>query len=389
MKITDLRTAIVAGNFDWIYVRIDTDEGLSGLGEAYWGAGVEPVIRELKPFLVGEDPANIDWLFNKLLRYMSGAGSQAGTVVTAIGGVEIALWDLAGKALGVPIYRLLGGRYRDRVRVYADCGQGDEPTPESWAERARTALAGGFTAIKFDIDNVDPERFGREPFVGLAAPWARSHRRPLASAELDRIVELVVAVREAVGPHVDLALDCHWNYAVSDAIRLAEALEPFDLAWLEDPVPPENWEAMSRVTDAAPMPICTGENLYTCHGMRDLIVNQACDIIQPDIPKTGGILESRRIADLADLYYMHVAAHNVSSPIATMAAAHACASMRNFTVLEFHAMDVPWWDDLVKEPAPLIHDGYLALSEAPGIGLTLNEEVARAHLREGSTYFGA
>lgn len=389
MKITDLRTAAVLGNFEWVFVRVDTDEGVSGLGEAYWGPGVEAVIRQLKPFLVGEDPFNVDWLVQKLMRYLSGAGSQAGTVVTAIGGVELALWDLAGRALGVPIYRLLGGRWRDRVRVYADCGQGQEPRPDSWAERARAALGRGFTALKFDIDNVDPERFARELSVGLAAPWARAHRRPLSDGELACIVELVAGVREEIGPDVDLALDCHWNYAVPDAIRLAQALEPFDLAWLEDPVPPDNWEAMARVSEAAPMPICTGENLYTRQGFRDLIVNQACDIVQPDIPKAGGLLEAKRIADLADLYFLHVAAHNVSSPVATMAAAHACAGMRNFTVLEFHALDVPWWDDLVEREGPLIRDGELALSDGPGHGLTLNEEVVRAHLSPGATFFEA
>jgi L-alanine-DL-glutamate epimerase-like enolase superfamily enzyme len=153
MKITDVRTAFVGGNFEWILVRVYTDEGLTGLGECYWGAGVEAVVHAMKRLLVGEDPYNVDWLYQKMVRGMSGAGSTGGTVVAAISGVELALWDLKGKALNTPIYNLLGGRYRDRIRIYADCGHGERTTPEAWAERAQEAKARGFTALKFDIDH--------------------------------------------------------------------------------------------------------------------------------------------------------------------------------------------------------------------------------------------
>jgi L-alanine-DL-glutamate epimerase-like enolase superfamily enzyme len=199
------------------------------------------------------------------------------------------------------------------------------------------------------------------------------------------MVNLVGAVREAIGPDVDLAVDCHWNYNTRDAIRIAQALEPFRLMWLEDPTPPDNIDALKRVTEHSEVPICSGENHYTRHGLRQMITAQAVDIVQPDIPKVGGLLESKKIADLADIYYMPVAAHNVSSPIATMAASHTCASMRNFTIMEFHAQDVPWWDDLVS--GPLIVEGYITLPDKPGLGVALNEDVARAHLAEGSTFF--
>ncbi len=389
MKIADVKTAVVQGNFEWILVRVYTDEGIIGLGECYWGAGVEAIVRRMKPLLIGEDPHNIDWLYQKMVRGMSGAGSTGGAVVAAISGIELALWDIKGKALGTPIYNLLGGRYRDRIRVYADCGHGAEPTPAAWAEHAQQAVAKGFTAIKFDLDNIAPERF-RDPYhigVGARKGWLQGQQRPLSTREIDLMVSLVGAVREAIGPDVDLAVDCHWNYNTRDVIKLAQELEPFRLMWMEDPTPPDNIEALKRVTEHSPVPICSGENHYTRHGLRPMITTQAVDIVQPDIPKVGGLLEAKKIADLADIYYIPMAAHNVSSPIATMAACHSCASMRNFFILEFHAQEVPWWDDLVVGDTPLIRDGYIALPDEPGLGITLNEEVARAHLQEGAPFF--
>jgi L-alanine-DL-glutamate epimerase-like enolase superfamily enzyme len=386
MKITDVKTATVQGNFDWTLVRVFTDDGLVGLGEAYWGAGVESVTHSLKGLLVGEDPHNIDWLFQKMVRGMSGCGSTAGIVVQAISGIELALWDIKGKALGTPIYNLLGGRYRNKIRVYADCGHGDEPNPASWAERAKGAVAKGFSAIKFDIDNVMPERFG-DPYHVTDNGWLKGQQQPISNQELDLIFQLVSGVREAIGPNVDLAVDCHWNYNTRDVIRLAQMLEPLRLAWLEDPTPPDNVDALKRVTDNSPVPICSGENHYTRHGLRPLIVNQAVDVLQPDIPRVGGLLEAKKIADLADIYYIPVAAHNVSSPVGTLAACHACASMRNFTVLEFHAQDVPWWDDLYLADQPLIQNGYITLPEKPGLGMELNEACAKEHLAANCTFF--
>jgi L-alanine-DL-glutamate epimerase-like enolase superfamily enzyme len=201
------------------------------------------------------------------------------------------------------------------------------------------------------------------------------------------MVRLLGAVREAIGPEIDLAVDCHWNYNTRDAIKIANAFEPFRLSWLEDPTPPDNIEALKRVTDHSPVPICSGENHYTRHGLRQMIITQAVDVIQPDIPKVGGLLEAKKISDLADIYYLPLAAHNVCSPIGTMAACHACASMRNFTVIEFHAQDIPWWDDLVMDGGMLIKDGYITLPDKPGLGIELNDEVARVHLAKGYGFF--
>jgi L-alanine-DL-glutamate epimerase-like enolase superfamily enzyme len=385
VKITDVRTATVQGNFGWILVRVFTDEGLSGLGECYWGAGVETVVHSIRGLLVGEDPQNIDWLYQKMIRGMSGAGSTGGTVVAAISGLELALWDLKGKILNTPIYNLLGGRYRSKIRVYADCGHGAAPSPQAWAERALEAVERGFTAIKFDIDNVCPDQYCDRYHVNPGG-WLAGQQVPLSNRELDHMLALLCAVRDAVGPHIDLAADCHWNYNTRDVIKMARALEPLRLVWLEDPTPPDNIEALKRVTDNSPVPICSGENHYTRHGLREMITTQAVDVLQPDIPKVGGLLEAKKIADMADIYYMPVAAHNVCSPIGTMAACHACASMRNFSVLEFHAQDVLWWDSLV-DGGPMIENGYITLPDKPGLGLELNEDVARAHLAATSSFF--
>ena len=201
------------------------------------------------------------------------------------------------------------------------------------------------------------------------------------------MVSVTAAVRQAIPKDVMLAVDAHWKFSVNDAIRLAQALEPFDLLWLEDPVPPENMEAQRHVTHSTRTPICTGENLYRKHGYRELIEKQAARIIAPDIPKMGGLLEAKKVADHADLYYIPIAPHNVASPIGTVAGALVCAAMNNFLVMEYHAHDVPWWADLAEEDT-VIENGFIELNDRPGHGLTLNEAVAREHAKPGHQFFG-
>lgn len=387
MKITNISTAVIAGNFDWVLVRVNTDQGVSGLGEAYWGAGVNELIHDMRPILIGQNPFDIGRLFEKMVRGMSGAGSIAGPTVTAISGIEIALWDLVGRALDTPIYNLFGGRFRDSIRMYADCHAGREHTPESYAEKARLVLDAGYTALKFDLDVLNEHTRDISTDEDPRRWWYEPYNRTISSAERHYMESLVAAVREEVGPEIMLTMDCHWKFSTGDAILLAQALEKYDLMWLEDPIPPENVDALAKVTASTRTPICTGENLYRKHGYRELIEKQAADIISPDIPKMGGLLEAKKVADHADMYYIPVAPHNVSSPIGTMAAAHVCAAMSNFLVMENHAFEVEWWDDLV-EGGPLIRDGFIQLNDGPGHGLTLDEDVARAHLKPGTTYFG-
>ena len=387
MKITDVRTAVIEGNFDWVLVRVETDEGLSGLGEAYWGAGVAELVHKAKPLLIGENPFNVAKLYELMIRCLSGEGSLAGTTVTAISGIELALWDLVGRALKTPIYNLFGGRFRDAIRLYADCHAGHDHDPASYAERAREVVAAGFSAIKFDLDTKNPFTLDISADPHTRRQWFEPFNRAIGTAERDWMVSVVAAVREAVGREVMVAMDCHWKFGVNDAIKLAQALEPYDLLWLEDPVPPENIDAHLKVSTATRTPICTGENLYRKHGFRELIEKQAVEIIAPDIPKMGGLLEAKKVADHADTYYIPVAPHNVASPVGTVAAAHVCAAMSNFLVMEFHAHDVPWWGDLV-EGEPTIKDGFIHLTDRPGHGLTLNEDVAREHLKPGTAFFG-
>jgi galactonate dehydratase len=380
VKITGLYTAIIRSVGPSVFVKVTTDEGIIGLGECYPSApasAVAAMIAHIGESLVGENPLDVDRLWEEVRRRYLFLGGQAGTLITALSGVEIALWDIAGKALGVPVYRLLGGAFRHRIRVYADLHAGAEPTPQSYAARARMAVDRGFTAIKFDVDDAaHPHK--RDRWNGTAT-----------AAELATIVDRVAAVREEIGPTVDLAIDMHGQFDAPSGIQIARALAPFNLMWLEEPVPPENIAALREVKALGVVPICAGENLYTRFGFRELITTQAADIIMPDIPKCGGLSEARKIAALAELYYIPFAPHNVSSPVGTIAACHVCATIPNFLVLEWHAIDHPHWESLVQGAGPIIHDGYIYLSDAPGLGVELDDEVARRHLhtRMGDTYF--
>jgi gluconate/galactonate dehydratase len=402
MRIKSVRTAVVEANYDWTYVRIEADNGLTGLGESFFAPGLTGMIRDLRGVLLGEDPRDVDRLFRRLQRAASGAGSVSGIVYNAITGIEAALLDLVGKSLGAPIWQLLGGRFRSEVRTYADCHAGvglesvgpamearrpawfreasaaleesESLAPEAYAARAKAAVAQGFDALKFDLDA------GADPNEGQL--------RALTNGEIEDMAARVRAVREAVGPEVDLALDCHWRYPLPDVIRIARAMEPFGLFWLEDPVPPFNVRSFLTLRQSTSVPLCTGENLFLRHGFRELIENQAVHLISPDLQKVGGLLEARRIADHADMYDLLVAPHCIASPIGTLASAHLCAAIPNFAVLEFHGQDVPFWDEMLTgQPRPLIRNGRIQVPEGPGLGAELNEAVARKYLKPGEGFF--
>jgi L-alanine-DL-glutamate epimerase-like enolase superfamily enzyme len=373
MKITHVGTLLLRP-FPWVLVRVKTDSGLIGLGEAYHGAGVHQIAVDarLTRALIGQDPLNVDKLFRDMMGSMSASGYYQGAVMSAISGIEMALWDIAGQALGCPIWQLLGGRFRDRVRVYNDCHAGDDETPAAYAQKAKEVEARGFSAIKFDIDPL-PDR--RDPY-----------NRSISNDHIHHYVEVVTAIREALDRNTDLAIDAHWAYAPVDIIKIAQAFERLDLLWLEDPVPAENVEAMKKVKEASRTPICTGENFYTRFGFRELIHTQAADIVSPDMAKAGGLAEGKRIAEMADLYYMPLAPHNICGPVGTFAMTHVCAAVPNFLALEFHHLDNAVWENLVVE-GPLIEEGHIATGEKPGLGLTLNEDVAREYAVEELGFF--
>ncbi len=387
VKITDVKCMIVRGTWDWNLVKIETDAGVSGIGEAYWGPGVKDLIlKQLKPLIIGEDPLNVDKLYTKMLMRSAGAGAIGGVTVTAASGIEIALWDLAGKLLNTSAVNLLGGKFRDKVRFYRTL-QTINPIDSRSAYKDTIASVRaekfGWTAFKFQGDGIPVAADPTFSEVGHDA-----YNRNLTAKDLRRIATGMEWVREELGPDIDFAVEAHWRYDTRDAIKMAKAIEHLKPMWLEDPVPPDNVEAMARVTHAVEVPICTGENLYTKQGFRKLIELQACDAVHIDIPKSGGLLESKRIHDHADMYYIWTAAHNPASPIGTIASCHAAASMRTFRVHEL-AKYIDWWQDLISyDGKPIIKNGYLELNDKPGYGFTLNEDVARRNLAPGETWWG-
>lgn len=376
MKITEIRTGEVRGHGWTCFVRITTDTGITGTGECiHGGAGIQQIIAALGSLIIGEDPMNVDRLYEKMRRSRVFDGALAGNFVTALTGIEIALWDLAGRATGLPVYALLGGKFRDTVRLYADCHAGGDDSPAANAAKAREVADMGFDALKFDLDD-------------LQSPAKKdAFNHTVSRRELDAMVAKVAAVREALGPHVDLAMDLHGRYDASSGARIAQALEPYDLMWLEEPVPPENVDAMREVKNATRTPICAGENLFLRWGFRDLLEKQAVDIIMPDLPKCCGLSEGKKIASMAEVYYIPMAPHNVCGPLGTVASAHCCAAVPNFLVLEWHWLERPHWHELVLADPPLIQNGAITLTDRPGLGVELNMEAAERYLKPGTRLF--
>jgi len=366
LKIVDVKPLLIKGRhwprFPWILVEVSTDEGITGLGEAlaYRSGGVVEGVNALRQQVVGEDPFDVEMLWERMYRQ--------GGVLPSISGIEMALWDIIGKSLKTPVYNLFGGRCRDRVRVYVDgFFRGASYKPEEYAQKAVETVKEGFTALKMDIDG--------------PLPSVHTMERSISRGDLRYTLDMVEAVRSAVGRDVDLAVDLHGSFNTTTAITLAKKLEKYDLMWIEDPVPSGNATTMAKVAEAVETPICTGELLNTRYEFRELLERQAADIIMPDVARTGGISEMKKIATMADTYYIPVAPHNMVSPVATMASVHLCACIPNFLILEFQLGDVPWRDKMLKHPLT-IKDGHIELPTGPGLGALLNKEVTDKHLVE-------
>ena len=385
MKITSIKTAATKGHGMHLWVRIETDAGITGLGECvHGGKQAIAIIGYLEEKLIGRDPFAIDAIFEEMRRGHVFDGGTGGALVTALTGIEIALWDLKGKALGVPLYELMGGKFRDKIRVYADCQVEPGMDFDQIQAVVDNVMERGFTALKIDVDihayghhGTEMEGFTKDKFNMTALQW-----------EHERMVQLVDMVTSAAGRDIAVAADVHTRLDVASAIRLARDLEPYHLMWLEEPVPAENPKAMREVKRATTTPICCGENLYLAHGFRDLLEQQAVDVIMPDLPKCGGLSHGRRQAQMAELYYVAFAPHNVASPIGTMASAHVCATVPNFLVLEFHWLHRDYWTTIIQEKTDIIKDGYIHLSDRPGIGVELDEVVGQQYQFEGTTWFG-
>jgi len=360
MKITDICCLIGnTGNRNILFVKTQTDEGITGIGESYCvgpDLAVAETINYLKEWLIGEDPRNIEYLWALMyqgLRFPPGSVGLA-----AISGIEHTLWDISGKALGVPVYRLLGGRVRDRVRVYQSV---HAETPQEAAELALELIGRyGYTALKMSP----------YPPASDAMPW---------NEVLVRGPQFVEAVRKAVGNDVDIGLDAHAKiFEPARALELADAVAPYHPFFFEEPLRPENIRAMAYLRSKMAIPLATGECLYTKFEFNDLLQAQAADIIQPDVCICGGLLEMRKIAAMAEAHYVTVAPHNPMGPVATAVNVHFAVATPNFLILEFVPHDTGRRRDFIREPW-VPRKGYLPLPTAPGWGIAIDEEAIARH----------
>lgn len=397
LKITDLRTTTVGwGGWRFPIIRIDTNQGISGYGEVRDGASQKYALM-LKSRLLGENPCNVDKLFRKIKQF-GHHGRQGGGVC----GVEMALMDLAGKAYDVPAYMLAGGKFRDQIRMY--CDTPNEPTGEAMGKKLVERREQGFTMLKMDL-GVD-SLFGIEGTLswpmgmlpddnGLAQQDLRHLQHPFTHVRLTEkgiaiLAEYVADVRQILGYETPLAVDHFGHIGIDDCLRLGEALESFNLAWLEDMVPwqfTEQWVQLERTLHT---PVCTGEDIYLKEGFKPLLENRAVNVIHPDLATSGGILETKKIGDLAQEHGVSMALHMAGTPISTMASVHCAAATENFIALEHHFTDVPFWNDFIDGvPKPLIQNGHIAVPDKPGLGFEINEAALEEHLlkRESASVF--
>lgn len=392
LKITDMRTATVGwGSWFFTLVRIDTNQGLSGYGEVRDLASKNYALM-LKHLLIGENPCNLDKVFRKIKQF-GHHGRQGGGVC----GVEMALMDLAGKAYGVPAYALVGGKFRDHIRMY--CDTPNEPTGKAMGQELLRKVEEGWTFLKMDV--------GVQPLVGVegALSWpqgmlpgdledragemhhnTRNVMHPFTHVRLtpkgiDLICEYVAEARSVVGDAVPIAADHFGHIGIDDCLRLGEALEPFNLAWLEDLVPwqfTDKWVQLERSLNT---PVCTGEDIYLLESFKPLLDARAVNIIHPDMATSGGIMETKKIGDYAQEKGVSMAMHMAGTPVSTMASVHCAAATENFIALEHHFSKVPFWNDFVDGPSkPIIQNGFIEVPDAPGLGIELNLDVVQEHL---------
>jgi L-alanine-DL-glutamate epimerase-like enolase superfamily enzyme len=394
LRITDMRLAVVLGNLPYPIIKLETNQGVYGLGEVRDGGHAENALQ-FKSMLVGQNPCDVDMIFRRIKRYGSW-GRQGG----GVSGIEIALWDLIGKVYGVPCYQFLGGKYRERVRVYGDTPVPERLDAESYAKAVRSRLDLGLTFIKFDVK---PSLFESAPggYVGAPTrfenPYYRRWRAPgaepgarLSDKGIARAAEIVAAVREMVGPDISLCIDHFGEGAMmeDEVVRLAKGLEPYSLAWLEDPLPFLDIDGHKRITDAVLTPIAAGEDLYLLDGFREAIETRAFDILHPDLLTSGGMLETKRIADYGEDWGLATALHCACTPIGFMANVHCGAAVSSLLAVEHHGLDLPFWGDLVTGlDDGYMAEGYVRVPDRPGLGVDLNEAVVEEHLMTPGTMF--
>ena len=388
LKIRDIRTMVLQGaSRNYVLVKIEADDGIYGVAEAYGSPAiaVREQILSMKPGLIGKDPLQIDVIYTLLDEHakdLSGTRTDgsAHSLMRAASGIEMALWDLAGKALGVPTSSLLGGRFRKKVRVYDHAGPRnmlDNASCREWADRVKADPA-GFTAHKFDLPRSD-----------AAQDSARdAANRLLTTRELIQVRQGFENCREAIGWDHDIMVHAHWQYDLRTAIQIAEAVEPIKPLWFEDPIQIDYSDAWVKLCQAARVPILTGENLARRQGFKDFIINHGCDIVHPDLSYSGGFLGTKSIADLAEVYGIPMANHNTGSQLHTWATCQWAASIRDYMNCETITGVGGWMDKLLQLDGPYIQGGFVTVTEKSGLGVELNPDVAKAHLASGETWWG-
>ncbi|MBA2450337.1 MAG: mandelate racemase/muconate lactonizing enzyme family protein [Chloroflexi bacterium] len=376
MKIIDLEVYVVdptgegVAERGWTFVHVRTDEGVDGWGEAsnYPGNGsliVGEAIRRLAPFVVGLDAADINRVWHTLFRKAAYLGPR-GLPTAVISGIDIALWDIKGKALGRPIYDLLGGKLRDTVPLYANGWFDGCATPDEYAAAAKQTVAAGHTALKCD------------PFLEML-PFHTAYLNGQISAAGEELgVGIIAAMREAVGPSIEILIDAHGHYNVPTAVRLAKRLEPYRIGWFEEPTPPESLAALRSVREQVGVPICVGERLYTRWDFLPILEQRLADYIMPDVVWTGGISELVRIASLAEAYHVPISPHNAMGPLQIVAGGQAMLTIPNFYRLEHSLHRIPSYQRCLDRPIELVGDA-LHLSERPGLGVELDLDFLRAN----------
>ena len=389
LRITDLRVANLNGvPFRSSIVRIDTNQGITGYGEVRDGASKTYALM-LKHRLVGENPCNVDKL-SRMVKQFGHHGRQGG----GVSGVEMALMDLAGKAYDVPVYALMGGKFRDRVLCYADTPSCE--SPNQMAERLVERRERGYKWLKMDVGT---NLLWDVPGALIAPPGARDDNTTMhpftgiqvTSRGIERLVDYVATVRATLGYDIPLAIDHLGHMGLDSCLRLGHAFEPFTLAWIEDLLPWQLTEQWKQLTARINTPTCTGEDIYLKENFRPLLEQGAVRVVHPDPATAGGIVETKKIGDLAQEHGVPMALHLAASPIATLASVHIGVATENFLVLEHHAADVAHWDELVTGlDIPLVQDGYISVPEAPGLGFAdINEELFRQFLDPSDPAFFA
>ncbi len=399
LKITDMRycyTAVMGGT---AIIRIDTNQGIYGLGEVRDAADPKYALM-LKSRILGENPCNVEKIF-KIIKQFGGQARQAGGVCA----VEMALWDLCGKAYNVPCWQLLGGRYRDTIRIYADTPEASSPEEQMKLIKFRTETQ-GYSWLKMDVSInelknipgtlVNPNIFkeGTSQWQGGYMSYANT-RHPFTGIQitekgLEELAQIVEKVRNMVGYEIPISTDHYGHMDLNNCIRLGKALDKYRLAWLEDMVPWQYTEQHKTITDALETPTTTGEDIYLLENFKPLIDVHAVDIIHPDLASSGGLLETKRIGDYAEEKGIAMAMHQAGTPVSFMANVHCAAATQNFLALEHHSVDVPWWESLVKmtDGKKIIEKGYAPVPLSPGLGIELVDEVVKQHLNpKDTTYF--